>query len=44
VLGMLLGYQGYNGQFHKVNPALDSVLVEKLSVCAGPATVPRYQP
>jgi len=44
VLGMLLGYQGYNGQFHKVNPALDSVLVEKLSVCAGPARVPRYQP
>jgi len=44
VLGMLIGYQGYNWHFSKHNPALDAVIVKRLSVCDGPAVLPRYHP
>jgi len=33
VLGLLLGYQGYNDQFTLFNPKLDSEIVQALSVC-----------
>jgi hypothetical protein len=32
-IGLLLGYQGYNGHFHHYNPRLDGKLVKALSVC-----------
>jgi hypothetical protein len=38
VLGLLLGYQGYNHQFHSYNPVLDHKLVEALSLCRKPST------
>ncbi len=45
VIGCLLGYQGYNGHFHKYNPALDAKLVNALSFC-GDVTpdMPRFWP
>jgi hypothetical protein len=33
VLGLLLGYQGYNSHFKSYNPELHRTLVDKLSVC-----------
>lgn len=33
VLGLLLGYQGYDNQFKTFNPALDAEIVRALSVC-----------
>jgi hypothetical protein len=33
VLGLLLGYQGYNNQFVIHNPSLDTKLVRTLSIC-----------
>jgi hypothetical protein len=36
VLGLLLGYQGYNEQIKYFNPALDAALVRALSVCPPP--------
>jgi hypothetical protein len=33
VIGILLGYQGYNRHFHLYNPKLDRELVTALSVC-----------
>lgn len=33
VLGLLLGYQGYNRHFHSFNPKLDHKLVTALSFC-----------
>jgi hypothetical protein len=33
VLGLLLGYQGYNGHFHLFHPDLDARLVEAFSTC-----------
>jgi hypothetical protein len=33
VIGLLLGYQGYNRHFHTYNPKLDRKLVMALSVC-----------
>lgn len=33
LLGLLLGYQGYNEHFQRFNPALDARLVKSLSVC-----------
>lgn len=45
VLGMLIGYQGYNGHFALHNPKLDERIVKALSVCGDePANVPRYRP
>ncbi|HEY8945498.1 MAG TPA: hypothetical protein VIM73_14615, partial [Polyangiaceae bacterium] len=45
VMGMLIGYQGYNGQFHSHNPKLDAKLVKALSLCGStPPDVPRYTP
>jgi len=45
VMGCLLGYQGYNGHFHKYNPALDAKLVSALSVCGeSKPAVPRFWP
>lgn len=45
VMGLLIGYQGYNGHFHGQNPELDAKLVKALSVCGnGPPNVPRYTP
>ena len=42
--GVLLGYQGYAGQFHRNNPDLDAKLVSHLSVCNGaPAEVPHNE-
>jgi hypothetical protein len=35
VLGLLLGYQGYNEHFPRFNPELDARLVKSLSVCGG---------
>jgi hypothetical protein len=32
-LGLLLGYLGYNDHFPRFNPALNQVLVQRLSVC-----------
>jgi hypothetical protein len=34
LLGLLLGYQGYNDHFQRFNAALDARLVKSLSVCA----------
>jgi hypothetical protein len=43
VLGMLIGYQGYNGHFHAHNPDLDAKLVKSLSVCGNSKpVVPRF--
>jgi hypothetical protein len=36
VLGLLLGYQGYNEHFPRFNPALDARQVKSLSLC-GPS-------
>lgn len=45
LLGLLFGYQGYGGQFHKNNPTLDASLVKLLSVCGkSKPEVPRYMP
>ncbi|MEO8900482.1 MAG: hypothetical protein ABI488_02565 [Polyangiaceae bacterium] len=45
VMGCLLGYQGYNGHFHKYNPELDATLVKALSICGGrEPQVPRFWP
>jgi hypothetical protein len=33
ILGLLLGYQGYNKHFERFNPALNARLVEALSFC-----------
>lgn len=43
VMGLLIGYQGYNFHFHRENAELDRKLVKLLSVCGGrqPA-LPRY--
>jgi hypothetical protein len=38
VVGLLLGYQGYNGHFHHYNPDLDRALVKMLSVCDAHST------
>jgi hypothetical protein len=35
VIGLLLGYEGYNRHFHRFNPELDERLVRVLSVCRG---------
>lgn len=37
VMGLLLGYQGYNQHFHRFNPALDKKIVHALSLCHSPA-------
>ena len=34
VLGLLLGYLGYNDHFPRFNPALHQELVNRLSVCS----------
>jgi hypothetical protein len=45
VMGMLIGYQGYGGQFSRNNPTLDQKLVETLSVCDGEKPrLPNYKP
>jgi len=45
VMGCLLGYQGYNGHFHKYNPELDAKLVKALSVCGETKPdIPRFWP
>jgi hypothetical protein len=33
VIGLLLGYQGYNRHFHTYNPQLDHELVSTLPIC-----------
>lgn len=45
VMGLLIGYQGYNGHFHKFNPKLDEKLVGALSFC-GKSTpaIPHFMP
>ena len=44
-MGCLLGYQGYNGHFHKYNPELDAALVKALSVCGETKPdIPRFWP
>jgi hypothetical protein len=44
-MGCLLGYQGYNGHFHKYNPTLDAKLVSALSFCGDTKPrVPRFWP
>jgi len=41
---MLIGYQGYNGQFHAFNPELDAKLVKSLSVWwDSKPVVPKFQ-
>jgi hypothetical protein len=37
MIGLLLGYQGYNRHFHAYNPALDRKLVKTLSMCGTPS-------
>jgi hypothetical protein len=45
LMGCLLGYQGYNGHFHKYNPELDAQLVKALSFCGKEDPhVPRFWP
>jgi len=45
LMGALLGYQGYNGHFHKYNPELDAKLVKALSFCGDTKPhVPRFAP
>jgi hypothetical protein len=45
VIGILLGYQGYNGHFHIQNPKLDAAFVKALSLCGDrPPEVPRFTP
>jgi hypothetical protein len=44
-LGAALGYQGYNGHFHRYNPELDAKLVKALSFCGNEKPhVPRFWP
>jgi hypothetical protein len=45
VFGVLIGYQGYGGQFHAHNPELDAKFVKALSVCGDtqPA-LPHFMP
>ena len=43
--GLLLGYQGYNGHFHRYNAELDRALVKALSFCgASKPVVPHFLP
>jgi len=42
VFGCILGYQGYNGHFHKYNPELDTRLVNAFSFCGN--TKPKLPP
>jgi hypothetical protein len=45
VIGLLLGYQGYNGHFFLYNPALDRKLTRALSFCGGgKPSPPTYTP
>ncbi|MDX2051022.1 MAG: hypothetical protein SFV15_01440 [Polyangiaceae bacterium] len=45
VLGVLIGYQGYNGHFRAFNPELDAKFVKLLSVCGNRTpNVPKYRP
>jgi len=45
VMGCIFGYQGYNGHFHKYNPALDASLVNAFSVCGDKKPeLPRFWP
>jgi hypothetical protein len=44
-MGCALGYQGYNGHFHKFNPELDATFVKALSFCGKENPhVPRFWP
>jgi len=44
-LGCALGYQGYNGHFHRYHSELDAVLVKSLSFCGGADPhLPRFTP
>lgn len=44
-MGCALGYQGYNGHFHKFNPELDAAFVKAFSVCGErKPEVPRFWP
>jgi len=44
-MGCALGYQGYNGHFHKYNPELDAFFVKTLSFCGNQDPhVPRFWP
>ncbi|HYP98289.1 MAG TPA: hypothetical protein VER96_06420 [Polyangiaceae bacterium] len=44
-MGCALGYQGYNGHFHKYNRELDATFVKALSFCGGADPgVPRFWP
>jgi hypothetical protein len=44
-MGCFLGYQGYNGHFHKYNPELDAKFVKALSFCGNENPhVPRFWP
>jgi len=44
-MGCALGYQGYNGHFHKFNPELDATFVKALSFCGKEDPhVPRFWP
>jgi uncharacterized membrane protein YfcA len=43
VIGMLVGYQGYNAHFHRYNPKLDRKLTKALSFCGGvPPSLPKW--
>lgn len=45
VMGCALGYQGYNGHFHRYNPELDAVFVKAFSFCGNADPhVPRFWP
>jgi hypothetical protein len=45
VMGCALGYQGYNGHFHRYNPELDAMFVKAFSVCGGADPhLPHFQP
>jgi len=45
VIGLLIGYQGYNGHFHAYNLALDRKLTRTLSLCKGESPdLPAWRP
>jgi hypothetical protein len=41
IMGLLVGYQGYNNHFHRFNPELDAKIVKALSFCGTPQSTPR---
>jgi hypothetical protein len=45
VIGIFIGYHGYNAHFSRYNPELDAKFVKALSLCGNiPPELPRYDP